>query len=83
MSRLFDPPQAAQVEADLFGEPRQITWQGQHAVIRVLLRWRIDEGWWGQRRWREYFTLITRGGLLLTLYRVLDEGSWWILRLED
>jgi hypothetical protein len=44
------------------------TW---YTVEHVVDRWRVDEGWWEERVWREYFQLITTSGQLVTLQRSL------------
>lgn len=59
-------------------------WQGRwHPVDVLVRRWRVDTGWWHRRVWREYWLLITRTGLLAVLYRDLQTGRWYLLRVYD
>ena len=64
--------------------PQAFTWQGQiHQVQQVVKRWRVDQEWWQQRIWREYFKLSTQSGLLVVIYRDLLTGQWYLQRLYD
>ncbi|MCZ7571729.1 MAG: hypothetical protein M5U01_24525 [Ardenticatenaceae bacterium] len=64
--------------------PRALTWQGRtHPVQGIANRWRVDEGWWHQRTWRDYFKLYTRTGLLVVIYHDLLTGRWYLQRLYD
>jgi hypothetical protein len=50
-------------------------------VTRVAERWRIDEGWWGPNPVsRLYYRLVLADGRLVTVYRDLDDGTWWAQR---
>lgn len=72
------------IEADELGLPQQITWNGQtHEVAQITNRWRVDEGWWFQRTWREYFKLVTASGMLLTVFCDLETSEWYLQRLYD
>ena len=65
-------------------EPQYFEWQGQRYRVRhIAKRWRLDEGWWEQRIWREYFKLTTRDGLLVIIFRDLITGQWYLQRLYD
>ena len=64
--------------------PQRFTWQGRtHQVNQVTKRWRVDQGWWQKRIWREYFKLSTHTGLLVVIYRDLLTGHWYLQRLYD
>ena len=52
-------------------------------IQAVARRWRVDQDWWRQRVWREYFKLTTRTGLLVIIYRDLLSGRWYLQRLYD
>jgi len=54
-----------------------------HTVQQIANRWRIDEGWWEGRIWREYFKLTTASGWLVILYRDMTTGAWYLQRLYD
>lgn len=51
-------------------------------VIRIVRRWRIDEGWWEARIWRDYFKLHTHLYLMI-IYRDLLAEHWYLQRLYD
>jgi hypothetical protein len=64
--------------------PAWITWQHRRErVIDILGRWRVDEGWWRARVWREYLVLVTERGRLLLIYRDLLDDRWYVQRLYD
>ena len=72
------------VQADRLGAPRRLRWAGAlHRVERVLARWRVDEEWWAERVWCEYFELITSSGLLVTLYHSFTDGGWYLEQVYD
>ena len=88
MTRLWaqGDPIAIQVEADpSTDEPiSAFTWQGHvHQVMGIAKRWRVDEGWWRRRIWREYFKLYTHSGLLVVVYNDLLINRWYLQRLYD
>lgn len=65
-------------------EPQRFIWQGQtHRVQTIAKRWRLDQGWWRQRVWREYFKLTTTDGLLVIIYLDLSGGGWYLQRVYD
>lgn len=72
------------VFSDGQGLPIAFVWQGiTHNVEGIAKRWRIDEGWWRQRVWREYFKLYTTTGLLVIIYLDLLTRQWYLQRLYD
>lgn len=84
MTYLWPTGDLIQVVCDPLATPRQFTWQGRtHRVKQVTKRWRVDQAWWQQRIWREYFKLSTRTGLLVVIYRDLVTGHWYLQRLYD
>ena len=56
------------------------TW---YAVEHMVDRWRVDEGWWEKRVWREYFELITTSGQLVVLQRDLIQPQWVLHQFYD
>jgi hypothetical protein len=65
-------------------EPQSFRWQGrEYRVGRIAKRWRLDQGWWRQRIWREYFKLTTIDGLLVIIYLDLIEREWYLQRVYD
>jgi hypothetical protein len=84
MSRLWTPGQPVNVLADAEGAPHRFRWQGRsHHVTGIAKRWRVDQGWWRWRTWREYYKLYTDTGLLVLLYRDLLTDAWFLQRLYD
>lgn len=64
--------------------PQRIIWRGEtHVVDHIAQRWRVDEGWWHWRIWRDYWKLTTRSGLLFVIYHDLLRGDWYLQRLYD
>jgi hypothetical protein len=51
--------------------------------VGICNRWRVDDDWWREPTARSYFKLVTRDGLLCTVY--LDEmrGTWHLERIFD
>jgi hypothetical protein len=84
MTRLWPDGQPVTVSCDAQGAPQSFTWQGQRHPVSVLLQqWRVDLGWWRDRRWRAYYKLHTDTGLLVVVYQDLLSGSWFLQRLYD
>jgi hypothetical protein len=72
------------VQHDPFLTPQWFIWQGHtHQVQQISKRWRIDQQWWEQRIWREYFKITTQSELLVIIYRDLLSGQWYLQRLYD
>jgi hypothetical protein len=85
--RPLNAPVCIAVRVDPAGEPRAIglpgPWDRRRPipVMRVAERWRIDEGWWGPNPLsRLYYRLVLADGRLVTVYRDLDDGTWWAQR---
>jgi hypothetical protein len=65
-------------------EPSCFTWREQtHTVKAITRRWRINQDWWRERVWRDYFKLITQTGLLVIIYHDLQDDQWYLERLYD
>ena len=72
------------VDMDDLHAPLSFNQQGNsYVVTQVLTRWRVDEDWWNNRVWREYFKLITRDNRLVILFRDLHTGNWYLQRDYD
>jgi len=84
MTHLWPRGEPITVQSDAMATPQAFTWQGRsHQVQKVAKRWRVDQGWWQRRIWREYFKLTTQTGLLVIIYRDLLTGQWYLQRLYD
>ena len=75
-----------QVVAGPDGVPRRFVWNGANREVAAIAnRWRVHAAWWlsAAAARREYFKLTTTDGLLLTLYRDLQDGAWYCARVYD
>jgi hypothetical protein len=64
--------------------PAHFTWRGQrYTVCRITNAWRVDEGWWQERIWRDYYQLLTTTNLLVIIYHNLCTGTWFMHRVYD
>lgn len=84
MTRLFTDHPLVQVETDVDGIPRRLRMDGvTHGEVGICNRWRVDDDWWRAPVARLYFKLVTRDGLLCTIF--LDEirGTWHLERIFD
>ena len=84
MTRLHATHPLVQVETDATGTPIRLRLDGQtHAEIGICNRWRLVDDWWREPVVRAYFKLVTRDGLLCTVF--LDEirGTWHLERIFD
>ena len=63
-------PTAFTFERAALQGPQGTLWRAmpRHRVERIIARWCVDTGWWQRRVWREYFTLTTTSGMLVTIY---------------
>ena len=84
MSRFWPDGLPITVTCDALAAPTAFVWDThRHSVARVLERWRVDEGWWRRRVWREYFTLTTHTGLLVLIYHDVRDDTWRLQRVYD
>ena len=84
MTRLHGDHPLVQVELDPTGQPARIRLDGEtHGEVGVCNRWRVDDDWWRNLVARAYYKVVTRDGLLCTIY--LDElrGTWHLERIFD
>ena len=84
VTRLYLDHPLIQVETDDAGIPLRLRLDGEtHGEVGICNRWRVDDDWWREPTARSYFKLVTRDGLLCTVY--LDEmrGTWHLERIFD
>ena len=84
MTRLVPGHPLVQVETDGDGIPIRLRLDGAaHGEVGICNRWRVDDDWWRTPVARAYFKVVTRDGLLGTVY--LDElrGTWHLERIFD
>lgn len=84
MTRLRQTGEPIRVGVDSLGNPYWLEWLGRwHPVEGVIRRWRVDEEWWHERIWREYFLLVTGSGLLVVIYHDLVAHEWRLQSVYD
>ncbi|MBX3081732.1 MAG: hypothetical protein KF716_08850 [Anaerolineae bacterium] len=84
MSRFYAAGEKIAVETDEAQHPMSYIWQLQHYdVENIADHWRIDEDWWQQRLWRDYFKLTTTSGYLVLIYHDLVADNWYLQRVYD
>ena len=84
MSQFFAVGECIQVELDAMERPSAFYWNVQrHSVESIADHWRIDEDWWQQRLWRDYYKITTNSGYLLLIYHDLVSGNWYLQRVYD
>lgn len=73
-------PRPVTVRIDEHGEPTHVRLPGKPArrVEAIRERWRIDDEWWRELISREYLAVVLDDGRMLTLYRDLSDGSWYV-----
>jgi len=80
--RPLAPPRRLRVETDVDGRPRALTVDGVvRGVAAVQDRWRIDDEWWREAPVsRMYYELQLDDDRVVTVYRDLMGGVWWVQR---
>lgn len=59
-------------------EKREVRGRRAHAVIAQRETWRIDDEWWRAPLSRSYHTVVLESGRLVTLFRDLPTGDWFL-----
>ena len=85
MTRLWPEGKAITVTSDGQNWPLAFVWEGRrHRTRTVVQHWRVDTEWWQETRvWRDYFTLITDTGLMVTIFCDLLTEGWYLQQLFD
>lgn len=84
MTRWWSDGIAIEVELDGTGVPVHIRLPQRQAQVQwVAARWRLDERWWRQRIWRDYWQLVTVELQIVTVYHELPDGAWRLQRQLD
>jgi hypothetical protein len=75
-------PRGIRVETDDHGQPARVQFEGvMRDVVAIQDRWRIDDEWWRDTAVsRMYYELLLEGDRVITVYRDLDRGAWWLQR---
>lgn len=84
MTRIHTDHPLVQVETDAQGIPQRLRMDGvTSGEVGICNRWRVDDDWWRAPVARAYVKLVTRDGLLCTIF--LDElsGTWHLERIFD
>jgi len=84
VTRFWADGVAIAVTCDALATPQAFIWEQQrHIVLTVCDRWRVEEGWWRQRVYREYFQVVTRSGLPAEIYHDVLTARWYLQRVYD
>ena len=84
MTRLYVTHPLIQVDTDEQGTPTRLRLDGvTHAEVGICNRWRVDDDWWREPVARAYFKLVTRDGLLCTVFWDEIRGTWHLERIFD
>jgi hypothetical protein len=75
-------PRRIRVQADAHGLPQAVLFEGEsRRVTAVQDRWRVDDEWWREMPVaRLYCELRLEGDRVITVYRDLAGGGWWLQR---
>jgi hypothetical protein len=74
------------VETDVLGRPHRLIWQGKaHTVLLITNWWVFQYRWWLDEAqiWWDYFEVLTDSRRLLTLFRDVPSGHWFLYELVD
>jgi len=83
MSRLLSTPRPLRVATDDYGKPVALLWRGRRDPVTVGNHWRLEGDWWRQRIAREYYRLLTKSGIVCTVYRDGGDGGWYLEKMLD
>ena len=84
MTRLYANHPLVQVETDGAGTPIRIRMNGvTHGEVGICNQWRVDDDWWREPVARAYFKVVTRDGLLCTVFWDEIRGTWHLERIFD
>lgn len=84
MTRLYANHPLVQVETDADGTPIRIRMEGvTHGEVGICNQWRVDDDWWREPVARAYFKVVTRDGLLCTVFWDEIRGTWHLERIFD
>lgn len=77
--RALNLPTPVRVEVDEGKRPVRVFLRGKpRRVEAVRESWRIDDEWWRRPVSRWYLSLVLEDGALITVYRDLTDGDWYL-----
>jgi hypothetical protein len=84
MTRLYTDHPLVQVGTDASGVPTRLRMDGiDHGEVGICNRWRADDAWWRDPVARAYFKIVSRDGLLCTIFCDEIRGTWHLERVFD
>jgi hypothetical protein len=84
VTRLYANHPLVQVETDADGIPVRLRMDGvTHGEVGICNQWRVDDDWWREPVARVYFKVVTRDGLLCTVFWDEIRGTWHLERIFD
>ncbi len=77
--RPLNSPRPIQVRSGSGGRPLSLrVGGGPRKVKQILEIWQIDDEWWREPLSRRYATLILEDDRMVTVYRDLTTGRWYL-----
>ena len=77
--RPLDAPRSIQVRTGANDTPVQVRLaRTPLQVLSIRERWRIDDEWWRAPIHRIYHQVVLEDGRVVTLYRDLTDGRWYL-----
>jgi len=77
--RPLNVPRPLRVRTSTQGRPLSIRLKkGEKRVKQILEIWQIDDEWWRERISRRYATLALQDGQMVTVFRDLVTGRWYL-----
>jgi len=77
--RPLNAPRPLRVRTSTQGRPLSICLkEGEKRVKQILEIWQIDDEWWRERISRRYATLALQDGQMVTVFRDLVTGRWYL-----
>ncbi len=82
--RPLGSPSPIRVRVDRRGDPVEVHVRGRgrpRKVVSIRESWRIDDEWWRCPVSRLYHQAVLEQGEILTLYRDLIDGRWYVQKV--
>jgi hypothetical protein len=78
--RALGAPVPLRVRTDRDGRPVAVALPSESSrrIEAIRESWRIDDEWWRRPISRLYHEVVLETGAILTLYRDLEEGGWYV-----
>jgi hypothetical protein len=75
----LNTPRPLRIRTGRGGRPRLLYLKGGPRKVRQILEiWQVDDEWWREPISRRYARLALEDGRIVTVYRDLRNGSWYL-----